>query len=193
MLHILKNKTTGALVLAMSVIASPAFAASGPFVSLRNTNFVVLIAFIIFVGILLYYGVPGMVGKMLDQRSDTIRAELEVARGLREEAQALLASFERKQKDVQAQAARIVASAKEETEAAAVQAKADIAVSVERRLVAAGEQIASAQASAVKEVRDTAITVAVEAARTVVGEQMAADQSDRLVSEAIATVADKLH
>ena len=93
--------------------ASPALAADYPFVSLRNTDFVVLIAFLIFIGILVYYKVPAMVGGLLDKRAMNIRAELDEAKALREEAMALLASYERKQKDVQAQADRIVAAAKQ--------------------------------------------------------------------------------
>ena len=80
--------------------ASPAFAASGPFLSLHNTNFVVLLAFILFIGVLVYYKVPGMLAAMLDKRADDIQSELDEARTLREEAQTLLASYERKQKEV---------------------------------------------------------------------------------------------
>ena len=78
--------------LLLTLMASPAFAASGPFFSLYNTNFVVTVAFIGFVALVLYLGVPKMLGKMLDARADGIRAELEEARSLREEAKALLAS-----------------------------------------------------------------------------------------------------
>ena len=77
--------------------ASPAFAASGPFFSLGNTDFVVLIAFIVFIGVLFYFKVPGMIGGMLDKRADDIKSELDEARALREEAQTILASYERKQ------------------------------------------------------------------------------------------------
>ena len=85
--------------------------------SLQNTNFVVLVAFILFIAVLFYFKVPGMIGAMLDKRADGIRTELEEARALREEAQTLLASYERKQKEVQEQADRIVAAAKEEARA----------------------------------------------------------------------------
>jgi len=177
----------------MSVAASPAFAASGPFVSLKNTDFVVLIAFLIFIGILLYFKVPSKVGEMLDGRSKAIKADLDEAKALREEAQSLLASYERKQKDVQEQADRIVASAKEEAANAATAAKADIAASITRRLAAAEEQIASAEASAVKAVKDQAVVVAIGAAQDVIAKQMDAKSSHALVDDAIAAVAEKLH
>ena len=75
-----------------TLMASPSVAASGPFFSLYNTNFVVTIAFVCFVSVVLYLGVPKILAKMLDARADGIRAELEEARSLREEAKALLAS-----------------------------------------------------------------------------------------------------
>ena len=177
-----------------ALAASPALAAGDkPFFSLGNTDFVVSIAFLIFVGILLYYKVPSLVAGMLDKRADSIKSELDEAKALREEAQSLLASYERKQKEVQEQADRIVASAKEEATNAAAAAKDDIAASITRRLAAAEEQIASAQASAVKDVRDQAISVAVGAAKDVMAKQMDAKAAGSLIDDAIATVGEKLH
>ncbi|WP_394179448.1 F0F1 ATP synthase subunit B [Yoonia maritima] len=173
--------------------ASPAFAASGPFFSLKNTDFVVLIAFLILVGIMLYLKVPKAIGDMLDKRAASIKSELDEAKALREEAQSLLASYERKQKEVQAQAERIVASAKDEATKAAATAKEEIATSITRRLAAAEEQIASAQAAAVKDVRDQAVVVAVGAAKDVIAKQMDAKSAGSLIDDSIATVADKLH
>ncbi len=72
-------------------------AATGPFFSLGNTNFIVLIAFLLFVGVLLYIRVPGMLTGMLDKRAVQIKADLDEARALREEAKTILASYERKQ------------------------------------------------------------------------------------------------
>lgn len=174
--------------------ASPALAAGDkPFFSLANTDFVVLIAFVIFIGVLLYFKVPGLVGGMLDKRADSIKAELDEAKALREEAQSLLASYERKQKEVQEQSARIVAAAKEEATNAAAAAKEEIARSITRRLAAAEDQIASAEASAVKEVRDQAIAVAVGAAKDVIAKQMDAKSAGAMIDTSIATVGDKLH
>jgi F-type H+-transporting ATPase subunit b len=175
------------------VAANPAFAASGPFVSLRNTNFVVLIAFVIFIGVLFYFKVPAMLAGMLDKRAETIKAELDEARRLREEAQSVLASYERKQKEMAEQAERIVAHAKEEARIAAEQAKVDLKSSIARRLAAAEGQIASAQAAAVKEVRDQAIQVAIGAARDVIAKNMTAADGNKLIDDAIGEVEAKLH
>lgn len=179
--------------LTLMAMTSPALAASGPFFSLANTNFVVLIAFLLFLAVLLYFKVPGLLGKQLDKRADGIQSELDEARTLREEAQTLLASYERKQKEVQDQADRIVTQAKSEANEAAEQAKADLKVSIARRLKAAEDQIASAEASAVKEVRDKAVTIAVAAAREVIAKQMTATDGNKLIDDAINQVEAKLH
>lgn len=180
----------------LGLAASPAMAATAgdyPFVSLRNTDFVVLIAFLIFIGILLYKKVPALIGGLLDKRAMTIRSELDEAKALREEAQALLASYERKQKDVQEQADRIVTAAKQEANAAAAAAKEDIAKSITRRLAGAEEQIASAQAAAIKDIRDQAVTIAVSVAKEVMAEQLDATAANALIDDSIDVVAAKMH
>jgi F-type H+-transporting ATPase subunit b len=179
---------------ALSLAATPAFAAGDkPFFSLQNTDFVVLIGFLVFIGILLYFKVPGMLGRMLDNRAETIRKELAEARALRDEAQALLQSYEKKSREVQGQAERIVAQARDEAQRAAAQARDDIRASVARRLAAAEEQIASAEAAAVREVRDRAVSVAVAAAQDLLAGQMTAQKGNALIDDAIETVAAKLH
>ena len=164
-----------------------------PLVSLRNTNFVVLIAFLIFVGILLYTGVPAKLATALDARATRIKTELDEARALRDEAKALLGSYDAKHKEVLEQSARIIASAKEEAQAAAAQAKADLKDSIARRLAAADEQIASAEASALRQIRESAISVAVAAAGEVLAKQATAQTAAASIDAAIATVDVKFH
>ncbi|MCU0816117.1 MAG: F0F1 ATP synthase subunit B [Cypionkella sp.] len=177
-----------------ALMATPAFAAGDkPFFSLANTDFVVVIGFAVFVGILLYFKVPALVTGMLDKRAVQIKAELDEARALREEAKALLSSFERKQKEVKDQADAIVAAAKVEAEAAAAQAQADLKASIARRVAAAEEQIAAAEAGAVREVREAAISVAVAAAGEVLAKQMTAEASAASIDAAIKQVEAKLH
>jgi F-type H+-transporting ATPase subunit b len=180
-------------LLGAATFATPTLAASGPFFSLGNTDFVVLLAFLLFIAVLFYFKVPGLLGGMLDKRADDIKSELDEARRLREEAQTLLASYERKQKEVQEQADRIVSAAKEEAAAAGEQARLDLEKSVERRMAAAQDQIVSAEASAVKAVRDQAVTIAVSAARGVIAKQMTAANGNSLIDDAIAQVDAKLH
>ncbi len=181
------------LTVLLVLIAQPALAAEGPFFSLKNPEFVVVIGFVLFLALLAYLKVPGLIGGMLDKRAEGIKSDLEEAKALREEAQTILASYERKQKEVQEQADRIVEAAKAEAEIVAAQAKEDLQASIARRLAAADEQITSAQASAVKEVRDTAIAVAVAVAEDVIAKKLTAADGNALIEDAIKDVAAKLH
>jgi F-type H+-transporting ATPase subunit b len=182
-----------ALALLLTVSAQPALAASGPFFSLGNTDFIVLLGFLLFIAVLFYFGVPALLGGLLDKRAVGIRDDLDEAKSLREEAQALLASYERKQKEVQEQADRIVASAKKDAALAADQAQEDLKASIARRVAAAQDQLASAEASAIKEVRDTAVNVAIAAANDVIAKQMTAKNATSLIDDAIGEVTAKLH
>lgn len=184
------NKT---LALALTLAASPALAAEGDFFSLRNTNFVTLIAFLVFIGILLWQNVPKMLGRMLDDRAQMIRNELDEARLLREEAQALVASYDAKMKEVAEQSARIVAGARDEANAAAAQAKLDLQTSIARRLAAAEDQIDAAVKAAEVAVRNEAIAVSVQVAGEVLAKQMTKDGAAAAVDAAIEEVAAKLH
>jgi F-type H+-transporting ATPase subunit b len=187
-----------ALALFAIVAASPALAASknpfsAEFYKLSNTDFIVAISFLLFLGVLFYFKVPGMIGGLLDKRADGIKSELDEARALREEAQSLLASYERKQREVQEQADRIVQAAKESAAEAGEQAKRELAASIERRVQAAADQIASAESAAIKKVRDEAARIAVAAAGEVIAKQMTPAKSGALVDEAIKVVQSKLH
>lgn len=168
-------------------------AGHGPFFSLRNTNFVVLLAFLVFIAILLWAKAPGKMGAALDARAAQIKAELDEAKALREEARALLSSYEKKQKEVQEQSERIVASAKDEAMAAAKQAKEDLKVSIARRLAAAEDQIASAEASALRQVREKAVSVAIAAAADILAKQSSAETAAASIDDAIAQVSAKFH
>jgi len=181
------------LSILLSLMASPALAAVGPFFSLQNSEFVVSIAFIAFVALLVYAKVPARLTGMLDARAATIKAELDEARSLREEAKAVLATYERRQKEVQEQADRIVSTAKEEAMAAAEQAKADLKASIARRLTAATEQIASAEAAAIRQVREQAASVAIAAAGDLLAGQMTAEAASASIDDAIAQVAARMH
>jgi F-type H+-transporting ATPase subunit b len=176
-----------------ALAAGPAAAASGPFFSLGNSDFVVLIAFTCFVAVLVYAKVPGMLAGILDKRAVAIRAELEAARALRDEAKTVLASYERKNREVREQADRIVATAREDAIAAAEAAKADLKRSIARRIAAAEEQIATAEAAAVRAVRERAVAIAVAAAGDVLARQMTAEEGAALVDASIAEVGARLN
>ena len=181
------------LVIALILAGQPGFAATGPFFSLNNTDFVVLIAFLVFVGVLVYMGVPGKLTGMLDARALQIKADLEEARTLRDEAKTILASYERKQRDVREQSDRIVASAREEATEAATQAKADLKLAIARRLAAAQDQIASAEAAALRQVKERAVSVAIAVAGDVLARQATAETAASSIDAAIEQVEARLH
>jgi len=91
-----------ATLAAFGLASGPALAASGDygFFSLRNTDFIVLLSFLAFIGVLVYFKVPALLGGLLDKRAEAIRADLDQARRLREEAQEIYASYERRQREV---------------------------------------------------------------------------------------------
>ncbi len=186
-------KRIAAIALTSALAAGPAAAATGPFFSLGNTDFIVLIAFVVFVGMVIYFKVPSTIGAMLDKRADAIRADLSEARRLREEAQEIYASYERRQREVKTQADEIVANAKREAEAQAAKSKEELKQSIERRLRAAEEQIASAEKDAVRAVRDRAVKTAVAAAAQILGAQVKAGQLSPGIDDAIAQVEQRLN
>lgn len=176
-----------------ALAATPAAAATGPFFSLRNTDFIVLLAFLLFVGILLYYKVPSAIGALLDKRAAGIREDLAEARRLRDEAQEIYASYERRQREVRGQSEEIIANARREAEAGAVKARADLQISIARRLKAAEEQIASAEADAVRAVRDRAVQTAVAAAAELLQRGGTAQAGSAALDRAIDEVGARLH
>lgn len=175
--------------------AGPAFASAEgePFFTLRSTEFVVTIAFLLFIAVLLKFKVPGLLTGLLDKRAEGISNDLAAAKALHEDAKALLASYEHKRKEMQEQAAGIVDAAKREAMAAADQAKLDLKASIARRLQSAQDQIASAEAAAVRAVRDQAVTVAVAAAGDLIAKQMTAAERGKLIDQSIGEVEAKLH
>lgn len=191
------------ILVAATLLAGPAFAAGeeggydsphGLFSpSLGNTDFVVLIGFLTFLAVLFYFNVPATIGAMLDKRAQTIRAELDEARALREEAQTLLASYERKSREVAEQSERIIAQARTDAEAAAEAAKAELQRSIARRLAAAEDQIASAEAKAIRAVKDQAVDVAIAAAADVIAGRTGATEANKMIDDAISEVERKLH
>ena len=176
-----------------TLLATPAVAAEGAFVSLANTDFVVLLAFLLFIGVLVYFKVPRRLTDMLDKRAEGIRSNLDEARGLREEAQALLASYDRKQGEVQEQGDRIVKQAREESAAAAESAKRDLERTIQRRLQGAEDQIASARNAAVIEVRNRAVQIAISAAAEVLARQTGESEARHMIDESIDTVGAQLN
>jgi len=160
---------------------------------LANPEFWVLVAFVIFVGILLWKGVPRLVGKALDARAAAIRSELDEARRLRDEAQHLLADYQRKAREAEDEAKSIVEQARREAEHLAAETRKTLAEQVERRAKVAEEKIARAEAQAVSEVRAAAVDLAVAASERLLKSKITGEAASTLTDAAIKDLKGKLN
>jgi len=129
----------------------------------------------------------------LDNRADRIREELEEAQRLREEAQAALANFQRRQRDAMGEAEEIIAHARAEADRLREHAAEELEATLKRREAMAMDRIAQAEAAATAEVRGVAVDVAISAAREVIAGQLDKTKANVLVDEAIKDLPDKLH
>jgi len=157
-----------------------------------DPSFWVGLAFVIVVGFLAK-PIMRSVSASLDGRADKIRTQIEEARKLREEAQALLADYQRKQRDALSEAESIVAQAKEEATRLRAQAQTDLEQSIERRKTQALERIAQSEAQAIASVRNTAVDVAMAAAEKLITDQMNDGKQDALVDQSIKDLAGHLN
>ena len=143
----------------------------------------VAIAFVIFVVLVAWKGTKKITAG-LDQRADAIRKQLDETQNLREEAQAALASYQRQQRDALAEADEIVAQAKADAERLKVQAENVLTATIKRREEQAVERIAQAEATAIKDVRDQAIELAIGVATKMISEKMSKTVQNELVKDA---------
>ena len=156
-------------------------------------EFWVGVAFVIFLLVLLWYRVPKLIAKSLDDRAQAIRKELDEARRLREEAQALLADYQKKHRNVGQETDAIVDLARREAQALAHETRVGLKESLERRTRMAEEKIARAEAQAVDEVRASAIDAAVAAAEKILREKMAGTGGAALVDQSIRDLKGRLN
>ena len=158
-----------------------------------DAEFWVAVAFVVFLGGLVYLGVHEMMVKYIDQRRDRIKAELDEALRLKEEAQALLAQYQRKQREAEQEAAAIIAGATAEAERMLAEAKAKMEEFVARRSKMAESKIAQAEAQALADVRAAAAEAAVGAAERILTQTVKGEVADRLVVKGIDDVKAKLN
>jgi F-type H+-transporting ATPase subunit b len=157
-----------------------------------DNSFWAMIALFVFIGGLIYMKIPQNIIGGLDSKIDKIQAELDEAKKLREEAQALLAKYERKRKEAENEAQEIIEAAKEEANRLSEEAKISMQELIARRTKAVEEKIAQAEAQAINEVRARSADVAIEAARNLLTTQMSTKGND-LIASAIKEVGTKLN
>ncbi len=150
-----------------------------------DATFWVGLSFVIFVGLMIYLKVHKMLIGGLDARSEKIREQLDDAQRLREEAQALLASYERKQRDAVREAEAMVEHARTEAAREREQAEVRLEEMLTRREALAVEKVQLAEAQAEQEIREIAVEAAVAAARRVIGTELNDERAGALVDGAI--------
>jgi F-type H+-transporting ATPase subunit b len=160
---------------------------------LRMAEFWVGIAFLAFLLILAYYKVPKLIAQALDERAAGIRRELDEARRLREEAQALLADYQKKHRNAGQEAEAIVEQARREAEAFAAETRRSLAETVERRRKQAEEKIARAEAQAAEDVRAAAVDMAIAAAEKILRDKAAGPGGTALIDEGIRSIKTRLN
>ncbi|HEY2186305.1 MAG TPA: ATP F0F1 synthase subunit B [Xanthobacteraceae bacterium] len=153
----------------------------------------VAIAFLIFLGVLGYFGAHKRLVQGIDDRRARIKAELDEARRLKEEAQSLLAGYLRKQQEVEQEAQAIIASAKAEAERLAAEAESKLKELIARHTRIAEDKIKQAEAQAVADVRSAAADAAVAAAQSVLARTVKDNLADNLLTQGIAEVKAKLN
>ena len=158
-----------------------------------EAEFWVAVAFVIFIGVLGYFRVHKLLLKSIDDRRERIKAEFDEARRLKAEAEALLATYRRKQQEAEHEAQAIVAGARTEAERLAAEAEAKIEEFVVRRTKMAENKIAQAEAQALADVRSAAAEVAVAAAKTILTRTVKDKVADDLLAKGIADLEGKLN
>ncbi|MBM3536488.1 MAG: F0F1 ATP synthase subunit B [Alphaproteobacteria bacterium] len=159
---------------------------------LSDPTFWVLVSFVIFVALVWKPGSKA-VAQLLDDRAEKIRSDLEKAAKLREEAQALFAEYQKKQRDALKDAEAIVAAAKAEAEALSKQAAADLESSLKRREQLALQRIAQAEAQATADVRAAAVDLAMAATRKILTDRLDTGRQEALIDAAIKELPGKLN
>ena len=156
----------GVLIAFQILFSNKLFAAGdAPLFSLRNTDFVVLIAFLAFFGLLIYLKVPTMISSLLDKRADSIKEEINDANKILEEAKSLLAELEREHKVNIERSEQIMVEAENEAKALLNSSKKEIRSSIERRIKIAEEQINSAEIEVIQSIKERAIDRSIDLAK----------------------------
>ncbi len=160
---------------------------------LQDPAFWVLVAFVIVIGVFARAGIHKTITSGLDKRSQKIADEINEARKMREEAQELLAAYQRRQREAEEEAAAIIEQAKKDAKRMAVEAREKINEQMDRRIKAAEDKIARAEAQALSEVRGQTADLAAAAAAEIIRDRMDSGAQSAFIDKAIAGLNDKMN
>jgi F-type H+-transporting ATPase subunit b len=159
---------------------------------LQEAEFWVGVAFVLFVGLMVWLKVPAMAVKQLDAKADKIRAELAEAERLRKEAEGLLAQIRTRREEVEQQAKDMLANAEVEARQIEADAHARLEDQIRRRGELAQQKIAQAELEAARDVKTTAAELAADVAAAILSERVQTMASDPAVDKAVAELPSKL-
>ncbi|MEP3301659.1 MAG: ATP F0F1 synthase subunit B [Roseibium sp.] len=158
-----------------------------------DATFWAFVGLVLFLAAMFWVKVPGKISGALDNRADDIRKELDEARKLREEAQALLSDYQRKRHEAEGEAEAIIAEANSEAERLTVETNNPLEEMIARCSKAAEDKIAQAETQAIAEVRARAADIAVAAAEQILSAKVKDKVADDILSKSIAQVKEKLN
>tara|TARA_B100000965_G_scaffold141130_1_gene117495 strand:- start:45 stop:545 length:501 start_codon:yes stop_codon:yes gene_type:complete len=163
--------------------------------SLNNTDFVVLISFLVFVGVLIYFGVPGIIAKFLDKRAEDIGSEINEASKILEDAKTLLSSLEEEHKKNGLSIKQMIENAKSKAKSEEDKSKKYIEDLIKARILSAQEQVQSSERKIFTEIKETAIDMGFEKARARLDKELTEenyslhfDQSMKMVKTSLITI-----
>ncbi len=158
-----------------------------------DATFFALVGLVLFLGLMIYLKVPGMMAKGLDDKAEKISSDLAEARRLREEAQQVLAAYQRKRKEAEKEAEVIIAAAEHEAKSLAADAQQKTEDFVERRTALAEQKIAQAESQALQEVKASAIDLAVAASEQILAQKLTGKTADDYFQKSVAEVKSRLN
>ena len=150
-----------------------------------NAEFFVAISFIIFVGLVLFLGLPRRILNVLDERSLNIQKELEQARDLREEAQKILAKEKKKLEEADTEIVNLLKKAEEHTKIFKANAEKLLAENIERKKKQLELKIKQAESDAIKEVKLKATELSLKIAKTYIKQNFDSETSSEIFKESI--------
>ena len=176
-------------LLTISLYCETSYAAgSKRMFSLNNTDFVVLISFLIFVGVLIYFKVPSIIAKFLDKRSDDIKNEIERASEILEEAKQILSSIEADHIKTTETIEQMVIATRDRARDEEEKAKKHIEELMKNKLTSAEGQVKSNERKIIEEIEQRAIDLSVEKVRVKLSKSLSADEYERYFTSSIKSV-----
>ena len=163
-------------------------AGSKKIISLDNTDFVVLISFLIFVGILIYFKVPSIVGAFLDKRSNDIQSEIEKASEILEEAKKILSSIEADHKRTSETIGQMVETARSRAGEEEEKAKKNIEELMKNKLISAEGQVMSNERKILEEIEDRAIDLSIEKVKVKLSQSLSSSDYDNQFNASIQSI-----